>query len=187
MNAWSSELADEFFYALNECDGDPDCRVILVTGEGRAFCAGADAQGRFDPKSATPQQRELREKREASKSSWKIKRFHDISLKLRQPVICAINGGCVGIGLSLAMACDMRFAAKDAKIGVIFPQRGLIAEDVSQRVQTACPEQLLPLCALPMSYRIRVLSSLAARMTGHGLPPASLHGYGRCPHDASHG
>jgi enoyl-CoA hydratase/carnithine racemase len=133
MNSWSGELADEFFYALNECDGDPDCRVIVVTGEGRAFCAGADAQGRFDPNAETPEQREMRKKRDASKATWTIKRFHDISLKLRQPLICAINGGCVGIGLSLAMACDMRFASNDAKIGVIFPQRGLIAEDVSTR------------------------------------------------------
>lgn len=138
MNAWSGDLADEFFYALNECDGDPDCRVIVVTGEGRAFCAGADAQGRFDQNSETPEQREMRKKREASKASWTIRRFHDISLKLRQPMICAINGGCVGIGLSLAMACDMRFAADDAKIGVIFPQRGLIAEDVSSRAHVAC-------------------------------------------------
>ncbi len=138
MNAWSSDLADEFFYALNECDGDPDCRVILVTGEGRAFCAGADAQGRFDQSSETADQREMRKKRDGSKATWTIKRFHDISLKLRQPVICAINGGCVGIGLSLAMACDMRFAANDAKIGVIFPQRGLIAEDVSCRTHATC-------------------------------------------------
>ena len=48
---------------------------------------------------------------------------------MRQPVVCAINGGCVGIGLSMALACDLRFAAADAKVGVIFPQRGLIAED----------------------------------------------------------
>ena len=67
MNAWSGDLADEFFYALNECDGDPDCRVIVVTGEGRAFCAGADAQGRFDQNSETPEQREMRKKREASR------------------------------------------------------------------------------------------------------------------------
>ena len=48
---------------------------------------------------------------------------------MHQPVIACINGGCVGIGLSMALACDLRFASEDAKIGVIFPQRGLIAED----------------------------------------------------------
>jgi|EP01043_Picozoa_sp_COSAG02_P012173 enoyl-CoA hydratase/carnithine racemase len=164
MNAWSGGLADEFFYALNECDGDPDCRVILVTGEGRAFCAGADAQGRFDPNSETPEQRELRKTREASKASWTIKRFHDISLKLRQPVICAINGGCVGIGLSLAMACDMRFAANDAKIGVIFPQRGLIAEDVSWRAHATCTVHAYQLSthrfsrALPQAFAVALHS-----------------------------
>jgi len=128
MNAWSPQIADAFFEGLNRFDKDPDCRVIVVTGKGRAFCAGADAQGRFDKKQETEQQRKVRLAREEAKATWRIKRFHDLS-HMNQPVIACINGGCVGIGLSLALACDMRFAAADAKIGVIFPQRGLIAED----------------------------------------------------------
>ena len=129
MNAWGAQLADEFFFALNECHDDDECRVVIVTGEGRAFCAGADAQGRFDPNSETTEEKKRRLLREDAKKSWEITRFHDISLKMRQPVVCAINGGCVGIGLSMALACDLRFASADAKVGVIFPQRGLIAED----------------------------------------------------------
>jgi hypothetical protein len=51
------ELGDEFFMALNACDKDPACRVVVVTGEGRAFCAGADAQGRFDPSAEGAEQK----------------------------------------------------------------------------------------------------------------------------------
>lgn len=126
MNAWSADLAALFFEALNDWEDDPSVRVVVVTGEGRAFCAGADAQGRFDKE--TPEQKKARLERQEKMKTWRIRRLADIS-KMRLPVIACINGGCVGIGLSLALACDMRFAAKDAKIGVIFPQRGLIAEE----------------------------------------------------------
>ena len=124
-----SNRSEEFFAALNQFDKDTTVRVIVVTGEGRAFCAGADAQGRFDetPKE-TAEEKAARKAREEDRKTWRINRFHDIG-KMNQPVIACINGGCVGIGLSLALACDMRFAANEAKIGVIFPQRGLIAED----------------------------------------------------------
>mmetsp|Transcript_114179 Transcript_114179/g.323342 ORF Transcript_114179/g.323342 Transcript_114179/m.323342 type:complete len:288 (-) Transcript_114179:98-961(-) len=128
MNAWSQELSEDLFEALNDCEVNLDVRVVVVTGEGRAFCAGADAQGRFEaPKDPEKAKRERAEKIEKMKK-WSIKRIHDIS-KMRLPVIACINGGCVGIGLSFALACDMRFAAAGAKIGTIFPQRGLIAED----------------------------------------------------------
>jgi len=126
MNAWSADLSELFFEALNAYEDDLSVRVIVVTGEGRAFCAGADAQGRFDKE--TEDQKKARLERWEKMKTWRIRRFHDIG-RMRLPVIACINGGCVGIGLSLALACDLRFAAKDAKIGVIFPQRGLIAED----------------------------------------------------------
>lgn len=137
MNSWCDGLADEFFQAMNQFDADElGVRVVVITGEGKQFCTGTNAKRRFvgdDKESTRPEDPTLEEEsiwrlHEIEKTSWRIKRFHDIS-RMRMPVIACINGGCVGVGLSLALACDMRFAAKDAKIGVVSPQRGLIAED----------------------------------------------------------
>jgi hypothetical protein len=85
---------------------------------------------------------------------------------MHQPVIACINGGCVGIGLSMAMACDLRFASEDAKIGVIFPQRGLIAEDgmgyFMPHLMGRCPP------SPPLSYR----RGEGIRATGDAPPPS---------------
>merc|ERR1719456_1939045 len=79
MNAWSADLSEDFFEALNTYQNDPEVRVIVLTGEGRAFCAGADAQGRFDEKTETAEQKAARLAFEETKKSWRITRFHDIA------------------------------------------------------------------------------------------------------------
>ena len=115
--------------AINEANSDPDCRVIVFTGKGRAFCAGADAQGRFDPATETPEERTRRHAVAESKKTWNIRRIEEMCFSSDKPIIAAVNGGCVGVGLSLALGADLIFAANEAKVGVIFPQRGLIAEE----------------------------------------------------------
>ena len=115
LNAWNGDMSAGYFGSLDQAVADPDVRVIVVTGAGRGFCAGADMdvlQGIQGAGGSAPA-----ENRDA--------RF---AMTVPKPIIAAINGACAGMGLSHALACDIRFAAAGAKFTVAFSRRGLIAE-----------------------------------------------------------
>ena len=114
MNAWTREMEAAYFATLDALERDPDTRAIVVTGAGRGFCAGLDME---DLAGAT-QGKAARDNRQTM--------LH--ALGIGKPIICAINGGCAGIGLVQALACDVRFAAAGAKITTAFARRGLVAE-----------------------------------------------------------
>ena len=121
MNGWGGGLAAKFYALLDEADADPDVRAIVITGAGRAFCAGADmgdlsSIGKADTDGET------------DVSTLVGERHPHYVATLRKPVIAAINGACAGIGLTQALMCDVRFAAAGAKFTTSFARRGLIAE-----------------------------------------------------------
>ncbi|BBX05956.1 enoyl-CoA hydratase [Mycolicibacterium aichiense] len=123
MNGWGGGLAAGFYAGMDAADADPDVRAIVVTGSGRAFCAGADMGDLSSISSAS-----VDTAREADLTKMVGERHPLFVTTVRKPVIAAINGACAGIGLTQALMCDIRFAAAGAKFTTSFVRRGLIAE-----------------------------------------------------------
>ncbi|KUI20550.1 enoyl-CoA hydratase [Mycobacterium sp. GA-1285] len=122
MNGWGGGLAGTFYERMDDAEADPAVRAIVVTGSGRAFCAGADMGDLTTISAATVDA--------ADTDVGKLvgARHPHFLMGMRKPVIAAINGACAGMGLTLALACDVRFAAEGAKFTTSFARRGLIAE-----------------------------------------------------------
>lgn len=118
LNAWNDALEERYFALLDEAEADPEVRAVVVTGAGRGFCAGADFEDLQQVSTLAPETAELPER----------KRPRERPLSLRKPLIAAINGAAVGLGLVEALYCDIRFCTPKAKLGTAFAQRGLIAE-----------------------------------------------------------
>lgn len=120
LNAWTARMGHEYFAAIDAAVADPRVRVIVVTGAGKGYCAGADMgtlQGIPSP-SDQP----------SSGDSIVEGRMQDEITRIPKPVIAAVNGAAAGLGLVQALMCDIRFAADTAKFTCAFSKRGLIAE-----------------------------------------------------------
>jgi enoyl-CoA hydratase/carnithine racemase len=116
-NSWSVPMETEYYRLLGECENDPEVRVIIVTGAGKTFCPGMDA----NTLSA--------QANDNAGSTFPHRRIPvTYPRTLRKPIIAAINGACAGIGLIVAMNCDLRFTTTRAKITTSFSQRGIMAE-----------------------------------------------------------
>src|SRR5919107_1715203 len=121
MNAWDKQLGLDLLAAVELAAGDESVRAVTITGAGRAFSSGADLRAGFDPH---PEGRPdvgaaLRE------------RYHPIITGVRRmpkPVVAAVNGPAVGIGCSLALACDLILAAESAFFGLAFVNIGLMPD-----------------------------------------------------------
>jgi enoyl-CoA hydratase/carnithine racemase len=137
LNAWTGELEQQYFGALRECAASERVRVIVVTGAGRGFCAGADMQslqdigaavsGAGSENGAASTDGAAGADADAQAAAQK-QTPQTFTLALPKPVIAAINGPCAGIGLVLALMCDVRFVAENAKLTTAFARRGLVAE-----------------------------------------------------------
>jgi enoyl-CoA hydratase/carnithine racemase len=119
LNAYSGRMGLELGHALETCDADDGIRAVIVTGAGRAFCAGADLSGGGFGRGAPAGWAEL----EAAYGAP-----HRHGYELSTPIIAAINGACVGFGLTLAMEWDIRIASQEARLGFIFNRRGIMPD-----------------------------------------------------------
>ena len=120
MNTWTPAMARELSDALSSLDRDDSVRAIVVTGSGSVFCAGADLSGAstFRPGDSDDESARRAVLAFPSVMPWQI----------GKPVIAAINGHAIGVGITYAMSCDIRFVAEDAKIQFAFVRRGIIPE-----------------------------------------------------------
>jgi enoyl-CoA hydratase/carnithine racemase len=123
MNGWGGGLATKFYSCLDDAEADPAVRAIVVTGNGRAFCAGADMGDLTSISAAT-----VDAAADADVGKLVGARHPHFATTMRKPLIAAINGACAGMGLTMALMCDVRFAAEGAKFTTSFARRGLIAE-----------------------------------------------------------
>ena len=126
MNALNDQIVSELYEAMWRANADRDARVIILTGSGRAFCAGGDIDGfgAIDPKTlVTKLPRTFDGDRRPDYQAR-----HIYFPRLSKPVIGMLNGATAGLGLLYALACDIRFAADSAVFTTAYVRRGLSAE-----------------------------------------------------------
>lgn len=127
MNAFTGVMMHELLTAFDDVDADDAVRAVIVTGEGKAFCAGADLSGgakTFDDRD------------QSNPNDERIRRDGGGQVTLRifnckKPVIAAINGAAVGIGATMTLPMDVRLASTAARIGFVFSRRGIVPEAAS--------------------------------------------------------
>lgn len=137
LNAWTATMEREVRSSVEEAERDDNVRVIVLTGAGRGFCAGADmsllntvaTQGLGDDVPRRIQSGESAQDSATQKGlRADFQRKFSYFLGVAKPVIAAINGPAVGLGFVIPLYCDLRWAAENARFSTTFAQRGLIAE-----------------------------------------------------------
>jgi enoyl-CoA hydratase/carnithine racemase len=158
LNAVNATVIRELIGAFDQADGDDGVRAVIVTGAGRAFCAGADLGGGGQTFAGGPGRSERAEDHRDGGGLVTLRIFD-----MNKPVIGAINGPAVGFGATLTLAMDVRLASSAARIGFVFARRGVVPE--------ACSTWFLPRLvgiaqAAEWAYTGRVFSAEEAQAGG---------------------
>ncbi len=168
LNAWTGQMAIEVRAAMEAAEGDEKVRVIILTGAGRGFCAGADmsmlkdlAEGRTS--AAAQVLGHERQARFGENERADYLGTYSYFPSIKKPVIGAINGHAVGLGFILTLYCDLRFASSEAKFGTAFARRGLIAE---YGIAWILPRLIGPANALDLLLSARIVDAAEASRMG---------------------
>ena len=170
LNALNGVMLDELLAALERADADDEVRALIVTGAGRAFCAGADLSGgaRTFDRAANRRGEAPGEHRDGG--GLVTLRIFD----MRKPVIAAINGPAVGFGITMTLPMDVRIASTEARIGFVFARRGVVPEAASTWF---LPRLVGPSQAAEWVYTGRVFpaeEALAGRLVSRVVAPSRL-------------
>src|ERR1700682_2635712 len=120
LNAYTAEMGRLLGEAYRACDADDAVRAIVLTGAGSAFCVGADFSAADEPFAST-----------RGVEDFTASPIRPAAFELRTPVVTAVNGHAIGIGLTMALQADIRIFAEDAKCGVVQVRRGVIGDCMS--------------------------------------------------------
>ena len=141
LNAFTREMMLEMIDAFDKADADDNIRAIIVTGAGRGFCAGADLSAGATTFDRTAQPGEAPGRATAKNEAdidWSDESIRDggglLTLRIfkcLKPVIAAVNGPAVGVGVTMQLAMDVRLASENARFGFVFARRGLVPEAAS--------------------------------------------------------
>ncbi|MBX3437140.1 MAG: enoyl-CoA hydratase [Planctomycetaceae bacterium] len=181
LNAITKDLEAELFSAMQQAEAAEEVRVIILTGAGRGFCAGADLDALSWIAGTdwnTADDADLRDKLVAPRPRDGVpdgfQKTYSYFPAIQKPIIAAINGPAVGLGFVLSMYCDIRIASENARFGTAFAQRGLIAE---HGLSWMLPHLVGLSNALDLLYSARIIDAQeAARMgfVSRVVPPDQL-------------
>lgn len=170
LNAVTRELEAELKAALQRAEEDSDVRVIILTGAGRGFCAGADMQlleevveVNWDEVSDEEINQQFFPPTPREGVADGFQKTYSYFPAIEKPVLAAVNGSAVGLGFVLSLYCDVRFASDQARFGTAFAQRGLIAE---HGVSWMLPRLIGLSSALDMLYSARLVDAEEALSMG---------------------
>lgn len=170
LNAFTAQMRDELIAAFDLADADDAVRAVIVTGAGRAFCAGADlSQGGKTFDYANRADREAEDIRRDGGGRVTLRIFD-----CKKPVIAAVNGPAVGIGMTMQLPMDIRLASENARFGFVFSRRGVVPEAASSWF---LPRIVGISRALEWTYSGRVFpasEALAGGLVREVLPPDDL-------------
>jgi enoyl-CoA hydratase/carnithine racemase len=137
LNAFTATMQRELIDAFDKADADDDIRAVIVTGAGRAFCAGADLSSGADTFDRDARRGPVK-RHSDGKVDYSDPQVRDggghVTLRIfksLKPVIAAVNGPAVGIGVTMQLAMDIRIASEAARFGFVFSQRGIVPEAAS--------------------------------------------------------
>jgi enoyl-CoA hydratase/carnithine racemase len=149
-NAWTVEMERLLHAFLFWAAATVEVRVVVLTGAGRTFCPGFDSA-------------DLKESAAGARSMGEDRTRLTLPAAIPKPIVCAINGACAGVGLATALACDVRFAAEDARITTAFSKRGLPAEE---GLSWSLPRTIGHAAALELLLSSRVVTGAEAAAMG---------------------
>jgi enoyl-CoA hydratase/carnithine racemase len=169
LNAWTGTMEQEVRASMHEAENDANVRVIILTGGGRGFCAGADMSllGSIAQQGLGDRGREhvLRNSGNGGRPGVRpdFQKKYSYFPSIQKPVIAAVNGPAVGLGFIITLYCDLRFASDSARFGTAFAKRGLIAE---YGISWMLPRLIGPANAMDMLFSARLVDASEALRMG---------------------